>query len=212
MPHRGFASRSSTHPDGAKALTQFDRKQADLAVLRTDERIPARARAIAILEHDVALLLSPGNKKIKLLAELKKKKIAVLAENDNSIAFVRSFFDDRSDAATPIQPAGAGATLDKLFSAGFGAVIAIEHASKLVKDKSYEQAVRRGGFTVNAIDEAQVLARKIPGISDETLSTGMLSSSPQIPNDELDTIGLQWLLVAQTKISTTTAGELARII
>jgi hypothetical protein len=49
-------------------------------------------------------------------------------------------------------------------------VIAIEHASKLVKDKSYEQAARRGGFTVNAIDEAQVLARKIPGISDETLS------------------------------------------
>jgi hypothetical protein len=91
-------------------------------------------------------------------------------------------------------------------------VIAIEHASKLVKDKSYEQAARRGGFTVNAIDEAQVLARKIPGISDETLSTGMLSSSPQIPNDDLDTIGLQWLLVAQTKMSTTTAGELARII
>jgi hypothetical protein len=53
-------------------------------VLRTDGRIAARARAIAILEHDVALLLSPGNKKIKSLAEL--KKIAVLAENDNSIA------------------------------------------------------------------------------------------------------------------------------
>ena len=40
----------------------------------------------------------------------------------------------------------------------------------------------------------------------------MLSSSPAIPDDDLDTIGLQWLLVAQSRISTGTAGELARII
>ena len=64
------------NPDSAKALAQFDRKEADLAVLRTDAKIPPRARAIAILDHDVVLLFSPGGKKIKSLAELKKKKIA----------------------------------------------------------------------------------------------------------------------------------------
>jgi hypothetical protein len=32
------------NPDNAKALAQFDRKKADLAVLRTDARIPSRAR------------------------------------------------------------------------------------------------------------------------------------------------------------------------
>src|SRR6202023_1660567 len=63
--------------DTAKALAQFDHRRADLAVLRTDARIPPRARALAILEHDVFLLISPGGKKIKTLAELKKKKIAV---------------------------------------------------------------------------------------------------------------------------------------
>src|SRR5450759_781045 len=76
--------------DGAKALAQFDRRQADLAVLRTDARVPARSRALAILEHDLVLLISPGSKKIKSLAELKKKKIAVLADGDNATAFVRS--------------------------------------------------------------------------------------------------------------------------
>ena len=40
----------------------------------------------------------------------------------------------------------------------------------------------------------------------------MLSSSPAIPDDDVDTIGLEWLLVAQSKMSTTTAGDLARII
>ena len=72
--------------DSAKALAQFDRREADLAVLRTDAKVPPRARALAILDHDVVLLLSPGGKKIKSLAELKKKKIAVLADSDNSAA------------------------------------------------------------------------------------------------------------------------------
>jgi TRAP-type uncharacterized transport system substrate-binding protein len=202
--------------DNAKALSQFDRKEADLAILRTDAKVPPRARALAILEHDVLLLIGPGNKKIKSLADLKKiKKIAVIGDGDNNVALVRNILDmsDGTEAASRVQLAPGGSTLDKLLgSGGFGAVIAIVHTSKIMKDKSYEQYAKRGGFTLNAIDEAKALERKIPGISEETLTTGMLSSSPEIPDDDLDTVGLQWLLVAQSRMSTTTSGDLARII
>ncbi|WP_454642558.1 TAXI family TRAP transporter solute-binding subunit [Bradyrhizobium liaoningense] len=201
--------------DNARALAQFDRKQADLAVLRSDSKVPLRARTLAILEHDLVLLLGPGNKKIKSLPELRKKKVAVVAENEASLAFVRSILEvpDGPEAAR-VQMAPQGATLDRLFAPpnGFGAVIAVVHASRAVRDKSYEQVARRGGFTLNAIDEAKMLARKFPGISGETLTAGTLSTSPQIPDDDLDTIGLEWLLVAQSRMSPTTAGELARII
>lgn len=201
--------------DNAKALAQFDRKQADLTVLRTDSKVPLRARTLAILEHDLVLLLGPGNRKIKSIADLKKRKVAVVAENESSLAFVRSILDipDGPDAAR-IQMAPQGATLDKLFapSSGFGAVIAIVHASRAVRDKAYEQVARRGGFTLNPIDEVKALARKFPGISNETLTAGTLSASPQIPDDDLDTIGLEWLLVAQSRMATSTAGELARAI
>ena len=202
--------------DSAKALAQFDRKQADLAVLRTDAKVPSRARALAILEHDLVLLISPGSKKIKSLAELKKKKIAVLANGETSAAFVRHVLDmsENADAASRIETAPANATLDKLLAptAGYGAVIAIAHASTIVNDKRYEQYAKHGGFTLNAIDEAKALARRNPGISEETVATGTLSSAPAIPDDELDTIGLQWLLVAQSRMSTGTAGALARAI
>jgi TRAP-type uncharacterized transport system substrate-binding protein len=201
--------------DNAKALALFDRKQADLAVLRTDAKVPPRARALAILEHDLLLLISPGSKKIKSLAELKKKKVAVLGDGDENAAFVRNVLEisDSSDAASRVQMAPPNSTFDKLFGAGgYGAAIAIAHASKIIKDKSYEQYAQHGGFTLNAIDEAKSLARRNPGISQETVETGMLSSAPQIPDDDLDTIGLQWLLVAQSKMSTSTAGDLARTI
>jgi hypothetical protein len=161
------------------------------------------------------LLISPAGKKIKSLAELRKKKIAVLADGDNSAAFVRNVLEisDNSDAASRIQTVPPHSTFDKLFGpGGYGAVIAIAHASTMVKDKSYEQYAKRGGFTLNAIDEAKALARRYPGIAEETLATGMLSSAPAIPDDDLDTVGLQWLLVAQSKMPSTTAGDLARTI
>src|SRR5713101_8404887 len=158
------------HADSAKALAQFDRRQADLAVLRTDVKVPPRARALAILEHDVVLLISPANKKIKSLAELKKKKIAVLADGDNSVAFLRNILEipDGSEASR-LQMAPPNSTFDRLFApGGYGAVIAMAHASTIIKDKSYEQNARRGGFTLNAIDAAKALVRKNPGISEET--------------------------------------------
>jgi TRAP-type uncharacterized transport system substrate-binding protein len=201
--------------DSARALALFDHRQADLAVLRTDAKVPPRARALAILEHDVVLLISPGNKKIKSLAELKKKKIAVLADGDGSAASVRNLLEisDSSEAASRVQMAPPNSTLDKLFgSGGYGAVVVIAHTSTIVKDKRYEEYARHGGFTINAIDESKALARRNPGISEETLTTGMLSSAPAIPDDDLDTIGLQWLLVAQSRMSATTAEDLARTI
>src|SRR3984957_18988785 len=204
-----------TNADSAKALAEFDRRPADLAVLRTDTKVPPRARALAILEHDVLLLISPGSKKIKSLADLKKRKIAVLADGDNNAAFVRDLLEisDSSDAASRVQMAPPDSTLDKLFaSGGYGAVIAIAHASTIVKDKRFEQYAKRGGFTLNAIDESKALARRNPGISEETLATGVLSSSPALPDDDLDTIGLQWLLVTQSRMSSPTAGDLARTI
>jgi len=204
-----------TAGDGAKAVAQFDRREADLMVLRADSKIPPRARAIAILEHDVVLLLSPGAKKIKSFDDLKKvKKIAVWADGDNSASFVRNIFGftDSPDTASKVQVAPPGSTLDKLFASGFGAVIAVAHTSKVMQDKSYEQLAKKGGFTLNAIESAKALARKIPGISEETLSAGTISASPAIPDDDLDTIGLQWLLVAQSKMAISTATDLARVI
>ena len=202
------------HGDNAKALAQFDRKDANLAILRTDARIPPRARTVAILDHDVVLLISPAGKKIKTLADLKKKKIAVLADSESSVTFVRTILElsETPDAATRVQMAPPGSAPDKLFASGFGAVVAIAHASRFTKDKSYEQHARRGAFTLNAIESAKAMARKYPAISEETIATGMLSASPAIPDDETETIGLQWLLVAQSKLSTTTVSDLARII
>jgi len=203
-----------TNADNAKALAQFDRREANLAVLRTDARVPARARAVAVLDHDLVLLFSPSGKKIKSLAELKKKKIAIIADNDSGAAFVRSILElSDGSAATPlVQVVSPGTPVDKLFAAGVAAVVTIAPASKIMKDKSYERFAKRGGITLNGIEAAKVLTRKYPALSEETIAAGTLSSSPAVPDDDVDTVGLQWLLVTQSGMPNSTIGELARLV
>lgn len=197
--------------DNARAAARFDHRDADLAILRTDAKIPVRARAVAILEHDLILLLSPGARKIKSFEDLKKqRKIALLAEGDNSASFVKAILGP--DIASRVQIAPAGSTPEKLFASGFGAVIVVAHATRVMRDKSYEQFARKEGFTLNAFGAAKALARKNPGITAETVEAGMLSSSPEIPDDDVDTIGVEWLLVAQSRVSTTIGAKLARIV
>lgn len=203
-----------TNADNAKALAQFDRREANLAVLRTDARVPARARAVAVLDHDLVLLFSPSGKKIKSLAELKKKKIAIIADNDSGAAFIRSILElSDGSAATPlVQVVSPGTPVDKLFAAGVAAVVTIAPASKIMKDKSYERFAKRGGITLNGIEAAKVLTRKYPALSEETIAAGTLSSSPTVPDDDVDTVGLQWLLVTQSGMPNSTIGELARLV
>lgn len=203
-----------SNTDSAKAIAQFDRRDANLAVLRTDTRIPAHARSLALLDRDVVLLLSPGSRKIKTVAELRKKKIAVMADNDSGATLVRNLLEipDGAGGTSPVQMAPPGAAFDKLYASGFAAVVAIVRASRLVKDKSFEQNARRGVFTLNAIDAAKALARRNPALTEETIAAGTLSSSPAIPEEDVATLGLNWLLVANSRLSAVTAGDLARAI
>jgi TRAP-type uncharacterized transport system substrate-binding protein len=159
------------YPDSDKALAAFDHKQADLTILRTDAKIPFRARAVAVLENDLLLMLSPKGKKVTSLASLKGKKIAVLGDDGRNEAMLRR-------------------TL-----------------------LSYEELAKSPlGLAVTSIDEAPAIVRKVHGITDEKLELGLLSAAPVLPEDDLETIGLQWLLVTQSSLSEPKGTDLARIV
>ncbi|WP_204272286.1 hypothetical protein, partial [Enterobacter hormaechei] len=75
----------------------------------------------------------------------------------------------------------------------------IDNAARISGDRHYERLAKGAvGFMLNPIAEAKAIERKVPGIFAETIEEGLLSSSPKIPDDDLQTIGLQWILVAQS--------------
>ncbi len=71
---------------------------------------------------------------------------------------------------------------------------------------------RAQAFTLNPIPEAKAIERKIPGIFAETIEEGLLSPSPQVPDDDVQSIGLQWMLIAQSALSEQKGIELARSV
>lgn len=202
--------------DNDKALAAFDRKQAELAILRTDQKVPGRARSIAILDKDLVLLLSPKGKKLANLEALKGKKIAVLGNDDRNESFIRRALSsyDIANPRTSLQTVPTTSSIDKLLAPnGFAAVIVIENAAKMAKERTFERLAKsQAAFTLNAIPEAKAIERKIPGIFAESIEEGMLSTSPQVPDDDVQSIGLQWLLIAQSSMSEQKGTELARVL
>jgi TRAP-type uncharacterized transport system substrate-binding protein len=201
--------------DSDKALVGFERRQADLAILRTDQKVPGRARAIAVLDKDLVLLLSPKGKKLTNLEALKGKKIAVLGNDDRNESLVRRALSsyDVASPRTSLQTVPTTSAIDKLLAPnGFAAVIAIENAARIGKDRSFERLAKNQGFVLNAIPEAKAIERKIPGLFAETIEEGLLSPSPQVPDDDVQSLGLQWMLIAQSALSEQKGSELARIV
>jgi hypothetical protein len=147
---------------------------------------------------------------------LKGKKIAVLGDDGRNEAMLRRTLlsYDLASNGTSILTVPSDSSFEKLLAPNnFGAVIAIEHLTKIARDKRYEDLAKGPiGLSIRSIDEATAIQRKIPGISAETLEAGLLSASPDLPEDDLETIGLKWLLVAQSNLSEAKGTQLARMI
>ncbi len=200
--------------DNAKALAQFDRKLADLAVLRTDAKIRPAPRSPRDPGTRRADADQPRRQENQIAGRTEEKENRAAAVFHRQPRFCSQRARHLRGHRCQRAPATGAAKFDadKLFSTGYGAVIAVDHASTIVKDKSLNKprSARRSRSMPSTSPAA--LSRRYPGISEETLATGLLSSAPQIPDDDLDTVGLHWLLVGQAAMAANTAGELARTI
>ncbi len=139
----------------------------------------------------------------------------MLGNDDRNESFVRRVLasSDVANPRTSLQTVPTTSAIDKLLAPNaFAAVIAIENAARIGKDRSFERLAKAHGFTLNAIPEAKAIERKIPGIFAETIEEGLLSSSPQVPDDDVQSIGLQWVLIAQSALSEQKGTELARTV
>ena len=68
----------------------------------------------------------------------------------------------------------------------------MDHLSRISADKTYERVLKGPvGFKLNEISETKAAARKIAGISAKSFDAGLLSTSPKVPDEEIDTIGVQ---------------------
>lgn len=197
----------------AQALARFGQGKADLALARTDMRIPQQARALALVEHVALLVGAPKAAKVKSLAALARKRVALVSADPRDAAFIRKFLDAQEIALAGELELRADAPLPALLGPGGpNGIVALMRRSQIVKDKRWEAAAQKPGFDVLAVDGAKALERRLPGAKAESIEAGALASAPRTPPEDVDSMELEELLVVRAKISSALATPLTELV
>jgi len=208
----------------AESIALFSAGKADLAVARGDLNLPANAESVAILRKNVVVLWAPsgiapkGSKKtptpkIKSLDELAGHRIGVIGRTQANVTLLRVILTEagiNADKVTVTQFATnqiAEMARDQSIDA-FMAVGPLN--SKITVDAINATAAARGEPKFLPIEVSEAIAKKHPLYESEEIPGSIFSSSPARPEDKVETVSVNHLIIAPKALSDTAVGAFAR--
>ena len=214
--HASIRLRIESQDSRNQALTRFAHHDVDLAIVRTDDRkIPVNARALAVLEHEAILLIGAKRAKLNSLADIQGKKVVVVGRDGRNEAFLRRMleqykFDFQKTSIRTVPPE---TKLETLLPASADLAVLVYPLSRLGSGTDFDSLAKNvHSFSVHAIEDAKALQRKVPGVYTETIEAGLLVGSPRIPEEDIETLALQKILVARRSMTEQHVVELMRAL
>lgn len=211
--------------DGAaESIALFAAGKTDLAVARGDLSLPADAESVLILRKNVVVLWAAsgppakGSKrkpapKVKSIDELAGRRIGVIGRTQANVTLLRvilmeSGVDADKVAVTQfavnqIAEMARDTSLDAYMTVG-------PLDSKITKDAIAATAASRGDPKFLPIDVSETIAQKHPLYEAEEIPASIFSSSPARPEDKVDTVSVNHLIIAPRTLSDTKVGAFAR--
>jgi TRAP transporter TAXI family solute receptor len=213
-----------TTEGAAESVALFAAGKTELAVARGDLNLPANAESVAILRKNVVVLWSapglPGKNgkkqkavKVKSLDELPGHKVGVIGRTQANVTLLRVILTE------------SGINPDKVTVAQFGTTQISEMAkdptidafmavgplnSKITADAITATAAARGEPKFLPIDVSEAIAQKHPLYESEEIAGSIFSSSPARPDDKVETVSVNHLIVAAKSVSDTSIAAFAR--
>ena len=178
------------------AVQQFAQGRADLAIVRSDTRTPPRARAVAMLEHSILLIAVPKNAVPKSIGALKGKKLAMISSDPRDMTLMREILGrfDIPDT-TPIESRKAEEWPTLFEPGGPAAVFFMARKSGLASDRFWLGKTQRANFKLIDLDGAKGISDRMRGVENESIEAGEIIPSPQVPEEETDSIAVDDILV-----------------
>jgi TRAP transporter TAXI family solute receptor len=211
--------------DGAvESLALLGSAKADLAVGRADLDMPGDAETVAIVRQNFVVLWSPsglpgkGSKrqptpKIKTIDDLADHRVGVIGKTPANVALLRvilteSGVDPGKVAVTQfgtnqIEELARDPNLDAFMAVG-------PLDSKITADALAATARTRGEPKFLPIDVSDAIAQKHPLYESEEIPGSIFNAKPAWPDDKIDTVSVDHLIVARKALSETTVAALAR--
>jgi TRAP transporter TAXI family solute receptor len=213
-----------TTEGAAESIALFAASKTDLAVARGDLNLPANAQAVVIVRKNVVVLWAPSGRpakgskkpsaaKIKGIDDLAGRRVAVIGRTQANVTLLRVILTE------------SGVNPDKVAVTQFGTNQIAELArdptidafmavgpldSKITTEAIAATAAARGEPKFLPIDVSDAIAKKYPLYESEEIAGSIFNSSPARPEDKVDTISVNHLIIAPKSLSDTAVGAFVR--
>ena len=210
--------------EGAQqSIALFSAGKTDLAVARGDLNLPENAESVAILRKNVVVLWSApglptkGKKqsapKVKTLDALAGHRVGVIGRTEANVKLLRvilkeSGIDPEKVAVSQFSTSQIAEMARDPSLDAFMAVGPLK--SKITVDAIAATATARGEPKFLPIDVADAIAKKNPIYESEEIPGSIFSSSPARPEDKVDTVSINHLIIAPKSLSDTAVAAFAR--
>ena len=190
----------------------------DLGIVRSDAVIPTNGETIAILRRDVVAFVVAAKSPIDKIPALAGKTIGIpqgplQAYNEQTLDSILSYYNIPASSVKrvflPLAEIGA-AFHDKHVVAvlavgpmGQGEVVDVVSAVKLAT---------KGAPGILAIDEADAINKRFPGLESIDVPAGAFRGRPPPPDDTVTTLAITYRFVAPNTMLDAVAGAIARSI
>src|SRR5712675_1363309 len=207
-----------------EAIALFAASKADLAVARGDLNLPANAESVAILRKNVVVLWAPsglpakGSKKkpaakINGIDELVGHRVGVIGRTQANVTLLRVILTE--SGVNPDKVAVTQFATNQIAEMARDPTIEAYMAvgpldSKITKDAIAATAATRGEPKFLPIDVSEAIAQKHPLYESEEIAGSIFNSSPARPEDKVETVSVNHLIIAPKSLSDTTVGAFAR--
>ncbi len=194
----------------ARALRE---KEADIAVVRSDDPVVAEGRTIFVLKSVQVALLVPAQS-IDSIAKLRGRKIGVIANDtalDPMAKAVLDFygFDEKQIVRFDLEEL-AGALRHKRVAAV--AVVGPTGAGPIAQTIEVFRTATRKPPKFLDLSEARTIADRFPVYEEDEIPAGAFRGGPAVPSSDVKTLSTKVLLVARSSLSNSVAGDLTRLL
>lgn len=213
-----------TTDGAAESIALFSESKVDLAVARGDLKLPPNAESVAILRKNVVVLWTPTGlakgatrkkpaAKINSIDELAGRRVGVIGRTQANVTLLKVILTESGVnpdkvsvtqfAVNQIPEMAKDPTLDAYMTVG-------PLDSKITKDAIAATAASRGEPKFLPIDVSETIAKKNALYDSEEIPGSIFGSSPARPEDKVDTISVNHLIIAPKSLSDATVGAFAR--
>jgi TRAP transporter TAXI family solute receptor len=200
--------------------------RADLAVARADEEMPDGVGSVAIMRKNLVVLWAPTGaarkaqrkdvkSKIKAIEDLPGHKVGVVGRTQINVTLFRVILKESGINPDKVEVAQfrPDQINDMVRDASIDAFMTVAPIdSKLTVEAITATARQRGEPTFLPIDVSETIASRHPLYESEEIHGSAITSSPARPDDTVETVSVDHLMVAPKSLSETVVADLTRQI